>query len=243
MRYRVIIPARFSSTRLPGKPLIDIEGMSLLERTYRQCVKVVPADLIFVATDHNDIRCHCENRGIQVIMTSVGCLTGTDRIAEVSKQMKADYFINVQGDEPLMNPQDLIKIIKALDENKYEIINGYAPILSEEDYLSSNVPKVVFREDSRLLYMSRAGIPSNKKKIFTNAYRQVCIYAFSAQSLEDFSLYNGKSPLEEIEDIEILRFLEMGYEVRMLEMSTSSIAVDTLEDLERVRNRIKQGFS
>lgn len=235
----VVIPARYESSRLPGKPLIDLDGKSLIQRTYEQTCKAVDAKLVYVATDDDRIKKHCKELNIQVIMTSSGCLTGTDRVAEFARQIEARTYINVQGDEPLMNPDDILKVINSAKENPTEIINGFATITSKEHYRSATVPKVVFRSDYRLLYMSRSPIPGNKKGEFVKGWRQICVYAFPNASLLDFSKQNCKTMLENEEDIEILRFLELGYEVRMIELSTDSIAVDTQEDAEKVRNFLK----
>lgn len=236
----VVIPARYESTRLPGKPLIHLEGKSMILRTYEQCVKAVDANLVYVATDNEKIKSHCEENNIQVVMTSSTCLTGTDRIAEFAKQVEAKVYINVQGDEPLMNPEDITKVINSAKQFPDEIINGYASILTKEQYISLTTPKLVFRPDRRLLYMSRSPIPGNKESAFSKAWRQICVYAFPKNALFEFASIKAKTTLENEEDIEILRFLEMGYEVRMIELSSDSIAVDTPEDAERVREILKR---
>jgi 3-deoxy-manno-octulosonate cytidylyltransferase (CMP-KDO synthetase) len=101
-KYIIVIPARYKSTRFPGKPLIDLNGKSMVQRTYEQCLKAVPKDLVFVATEDSRIQKHCEDFEMNVILTSDDCLTGTDRVAEVADTIEADYYINVQGDEPLL---------------------------------------------------------------------------------------------------------------------------------------------
>lgn len=206
----------------------------MIIRTYRQCEKVCPPEKIYVATDDERIQSICELNNIQVIMTSKDCLTGTDRVAECANYIDADVFINVQGDEPLFNPKDLQVMISNIEKYPGEILNGYTEINSEEQFRNTSIPKVVFRPDGRLLYMSRAEIPSNKNKQFEKAWRQVCAYVFPREALIDFSSTSKKTRLEEIEDIEILRFLELGWEVRMLKLSNSSIAVDNKEDVHRV---------
>lgn len=209
-------------------------------RTYEQCLKAVSRDLIYIATDNEEILNHCLENGVEnVIMTSENCLTGTDRVAEFSKVIDADYYINVQGDEPLINPDDILKCIRSIEQFKGEIINGYSPVDSKEDYESFSIPKVVFREDKRLLYMSRAPIPGNKTLQFISAFRQICIYAFPKESLTSFIQLKHKTYFENIEDIEILRFLEMGFDVRMIRMTNESIAVDTPADVEKVLTKLK----
>lgn len=238
MNYLLVIPARMKSSRLPGKPLIELEGKSMLLRTYERCLKVVSPGKLMVATDHTEIEAHCKLHGMNVMMTSADCLTGTDRVAEVAEKTEAEVYINVQGDEPLMNPEDIQKTIEAAHQYPGEIINGFAPI-HEEDYLSPHVPKVVVAPDGRLLYMSRSPIPGNKKQSFIKAYRQVCVYAFPKPALQLFTSRDTKTELEEIEDLELLRFLEMGVSIRMIPLSSDSIAVDTPEDVERVRGILR----
>jgi 3-deoxy-manno-octulosonate cytidylyltransferase (CMP-KDO synthetase) len=226
MKYIVVIPARYKSTRFPGKPLIDLLGKSMLQRTYEQCIKAVETELVYVATEDKRIVRHCEEHNIKVLLTSDNCLTGTDRIAEVSKQIRADYYINVQGDEPLFNPEDIKTIISSLPKFPGEILNGFCSITDAEQYYNQSLPKVVFKPDGKLLYMSRSPVPGNKEKKFIKGWRQVCIYAFPYETLRKFSISTAKTPLELEEDIEILRFLELGLDVRMIELSKESIAVD-----------------
>ena len=134
MDYIVVIPARYKSSRLEGKPLIDLNGVPMIIRTYRQCLKAVSANKIYIATDSNLIEKVCVKEGAQVIMTSSECLTGTDRVAEVSEKIKADTYINVQGDEPLFNPEDLKLLISEIKKYPKEIITGYCEINDEKDY-------------------------------------------------------------------------------------------------------------
>lgn len=234
MKYLVVIPARFDSSRLPGKPLIELNGLPMIIRTYRQCLKVVPAELICVATDDDRIHWVCEAEGIRVVRTSRECLTGTDRVAEVARHEKADVFINIQGDEPIFNPADLVLLLKAIDRYPEEVINGYSEITASDQINNASIPKVVFRPDGRLLYMSRAAIPGSKNPLFNKAWRQICAYSFPRSALLEFSSVKIKPQLESIEDIEILRFLELGRDVRMIEMSDQSISVDNPDDIPRV---------
>ena len=206
----------------------------MIQRTFERTAEVVPRENIYIATDHDDIKKHCEDKGMNVVMTSVKCLTGTDRVAEVAKHIEADIYINVQGDEPLIKPEDIKSIVDAALNNPSEVINGYAPI-QESDYEKRTIPKVVVDQAGKLIYMSRAPIPGTKSGEFKKAWKQVCIYSFPQKALMDFAEINSKSTLEEIEDIEILRFLEKGFDVRMIEVIGDSIAVDTPEDAEQVR--------
>lgn len=238
MKAVLIIPARYKSSRFPGKPLIVLNGKTMIKRVWEQCSKAFDPSLIYIATEDERILKHCNENGMQCILTSDNCLTGTDRVAEVAKKIEADYYVNVQGDEPVINPEDIIKIIELLPQSDGKILNGYCEIDNSEDYLSVSVPKVVMRQDNRLLYMSRATIPGNKNNTFQKGFRQVCIYAFPKEALNVFSQILEKTPMELEEDIEILRFLEIGYEVQMVKMSKESIPIDNPEDVDKVLKRL-----
>lgn len=235
MKFVLIIPARYKSSRFPGKPLTLLKGKSMIRHVYDQCLKAVPKDSIYVATEDKRIADHCKRNNIQFLMTSDECLTGTDRLCEVSKLIKADYYINIQGDEPLFNPIDIQSLIQELSiqKNLYDVYCGYCSIDSEDTFFSLNMPKVIFNKSKELIYMSRAPIPSNKKNEFKKGFRQVCGYAFSRKSLKVFDI-KSKTYFESIEDIELLRFLELGVKVKMVEMSKKSIPVDVREDIKKV---------
>ena len=234
MDVTLIIPARYRSSRFPGKPLVDLAGKSMIQRVWEICIQVVPVELVFVAVDDDRVEKHCLDIGIQTVMTSGDCLTGTDRVYDASRQIDAEVYINVQGDEPLLNPEDIRAVLEASRAHPKRVINAMCPITEESDYISSTVPKVVARPDGRLLYMSRGPIPSNKEHHFVTAMKQVCVYSFPKPALTAFASVSEKTPLEAQEDIEILRFLELGYDVHMIEVSQASIAVDTPSDVERV---------
>jgi 3-deoxy-manno-octulosonate cytidylyltransferase (CMP-KDO synthetase) len=238
--FLVVIPARYNSKRLPGKPLLDIKGTPMIIRTFNQCIKVVPRSNILVATDDKRIQKICELKNINNIMTSKKCLTGTDRIAEVARKIKRDFYINVQGDEPMCNPKDIRNIIEYAKKHPDVIINGFTEIKEKKQFYSPSIPKVVFDNNYNLMYMSRSAIPSNKKKQFIKAWRQVCIYSFPYKSLKNYTSVKKKTVLEFIEDLESNRFLELGYQVKMLKMSNKSVAVDTKEDLLKVRKLVKR---
>ena len=239
MKYLVVLPARYQSKRLPGKPLAKIGGLPMIVRTYNQCSKVVSKDNIIVATDSLKIKKVCEEYKIKSLITSSKCLTGTDRVTEVAKKIKCSFYINVQGDEPFFNPNDLKMLIKEAKKKSNEIINGYTEITDKKLFFSSSIPKVVFDKKGYLLYMSRGPIPSNKALEFKKAWRQVCAYSFPRKSLFDFSKTKNKTPIESFEDIEILRFLERGYKVKMIKMSNKSLSVDNNEDLEKAKIYLK----
>jgi 3-deoxy-manno-octulosonate cytidylyltransferase (CMP-KDO synthetase) len=232
----IVIPARFQSSRFEGKPLCMLNGKSMITRVYHKCLAAVDGDqnLVYVATDDEKIKAHCIKEKLNVVMTPSDCLTGTDRLGDVAKYIDAHTYINVQGDEPLILPSDIQLIINESKKYPHKLINAMTEIHDEEEFKNPNVPKVVTTPEGRLLYMSRATIPTTKKLQFKKAFKQVCIYAFPKNSLMDFCDQLEKTPLEEIEDIEILRFLEIGYEVKMVVVSGNSVAVDTPEDAKKV---------
>ena len=233
MKQIIVIPARMGSKRLKNKPMINLKGKTMIERTFLQCAKAFDKNLIYVATDSKIILNHCKEKKINCILTSKNCLTGTDRVAEVAKKIKVDSYINVQGDEPIFNPKDIRKLVKISKKYPNKILNGYCKISNEDLYKSVNIPKVVFSKNNNLLYMSRSPIPGNKKSIFKNAYRQVCAYVFPRKKLLAFKK-NKKSQFENIEDIEILRFLELDFEVRMVELSKIAKSIDTKNDIKKI---------
>ena len=233
----VVIPARYASTRFPGKALADLGGKSVLHRCYEQVAKVVATDSIIVATDDQRIVDECNRYDMKSIITSAACLTGTDRVAEVAQQITAQWYINVQGDEPFLSPDGLRQLIHFTETAPADlsIINACAPIGYEADFRSVTVPKVVRDLNGNLLYISRAAIPTTKSLQFKGAYRQVGLYAFRAVALQQFAKQPDKTPLEALEDVEILRFIELGFRVAMIEVQENGIAIDTPEDLERAK--------
>jgi 3-deoxy-manno-octulosonate cytidylyltransferase (CMP-KDO synthetase) len=235
LNYSIVIPARFESSRLPGKPLVDLCGLPMIQHVWQRCCEAVDdVSQVVIATDDERIRSVAESFGSRVVMTSSDCLTGTDRVAEANEDLDSDFVINVQGDEPLLDPDSIRQVVTAYIQSKGAIINAMCPILEEEEFRAFTVPKVVADINGELLYMSRAAIPLTKSGEFVTAQKQVCIYAFSREHLRFFASNKQKSPMEQIEDIEILRFLEHGYSVRMIEVDGGSIAVDVPADVERV---------
>ena len=244
MKSVVIIPARYKSSRFPGKPLVSLLGKPMILWVSELSAKAVGQENVYIATDDKRISKVVVDAGFNAIMTSDKCFTGTDRLAEAAKQISADIYINVQGDEPLVNPKDIVNIIKAKKLYYNEIINGYCSISSEEDPNNVNIPKVIFTEDNSLVYMSRQAIPGFKdnSQAPSQYYKQVCIYAFTADELKSYADYGRKSTLEASEDIEIIRFLEWGKKIRMVETNSGSLAVDVQEDVAKVeREMVNQG--
>lgn len=229
----IVIPVRYNSTRLPGKPLIKIHGKEMLLRTYEKCIQTsIDKKNIYVATDDTRIIDFCEKKKINVVKTSENCLTGTDRIAEFSEKISADYYINVQGDEPIIPVEDIEKVINI----KYEhyVLAGYSLIKEEKDYFSRSIPKMVFNHNYELIYTSRSPIPGNKNSSFNESYKQVCVYSFSKESLSFIKNNDTKGVLESLEDLELLRFVENNKSVKLIELSGKGISVDTPDDLDRI---------
>ena len=150
MKVSIIIPARYGSSRYEGKPLVKILGREMILRVADICAKVVKKNNLFIATDDKRISQKVDENGYNFIMTSKKCLTGTDRVAETSKKIKSDIYINVQGDEPVFNPNDLTLLIKSINSYPALVLNGYTEISTEKDFFSSHTPKVVFNSDNNL---------------------------------------------------------------------------------------------
>ena len=236
--FAIVIPARYQSSRFPGKPLADIHGKPMIQHVWEKCQQAIGPGHVFVATDDDRIAKACQHFGAATLMTDSNCLTGTDRVAQAAQQLDYEFIVNVQGDEPMLDPADILAVAQAFRQAGGAVINAMAAINNEDEYWSRNVPKVVTNTAGRLQYMSRAAIPANKAGTFVKAWKQVCIYCFTRGQLASFAAATEKGPIEQIEDIEILRFLDMGIDVHMVELHSSSIAVDTPEDLQRVINAI-----
>ena len=239
LNYCIVIPARYNSTRLNGKPLATIKGKKLIERVWLQCVKAVDKKYIYILTDDLRIKNFCESNSMNVVMTSKKHLTGTDRVCEFSKKYIFDYYINVQGDEPLIDPKDIKYFLNKIKIYPDTILNGKTKIRDKKEFFNLNIPKVVTNEKYDLMYMSRSPIPISKNGIHKKSYKQVCIYSYPRKKLKFFGSHKIKSKNEIIEDIEILRFLDNNYKIKMIEFKNSSIAVDTYSDLIKVRKIVK----
>lgn len=230
----IIIPARYKSSRFPGKPLKKILGRELILRVADRCKSIINKKDLIIATDNNQISKVVKKDNFNVIMTSTKCLTGTDRVAEVAKKINSKIYVNVQGDEPLVNSRDIKKIISKKIEFPNHVICGFSKIRKIENPLSKNIPKVVMNKNNELVYISRAPVPSSKKKRKTGFNKQVCIYAFNKKELLKFSSMKKKSNLEKIEDIEILRFFDLGIKVKMVKLNSKTLAVDVKSDIRKV---------
>ena len=233
----IIIPARFQSSRLPGKPLKKILGKEMIIRVAEICKKVVGFKNLHIATDNRKIFKLVKKKNFNSIFTPKTCQTGTDRIAYASKKIKSNIILNVQGDEPLVRPSDIKKVIKLKKYPNY-VICGYAEIYDKKELQNLNIIKVVKNAKNELVYFSRSKIPESKNKINKKFYKQVCIYCFSKKQLEKFSK-SKRSLIEKTEDIELLRFLDLDIKIKMCKVSATT-AVDVPEDLKKVEKILKQ---
>ena len=198
---------------------------------------------VFIATDSKKIAKVVKNKGYNHIFTSTSCLTGTDRVAEASKKVKSKIYINVQGDEPTIKPQDIEKVIVAKKKFPNHVICGYDKIHDFEKPKSLNIPKVVVNSKGELIYISRALVPGAKKTNQKIQYhKQVCIYAFNKNQLKKFYSTKKKSETESIEDIEILRFFDLNEKIKMIKLNSNSIAVDEISDVKKVEKLLKKNI-
>ena len=236
-----VIPARYKSSRFEGKPLCIINGIPMIKRTYEQAKKSKLLDKTVVATEDKRIEEYCISENIPVVMTSDKCLTGTDRIAEVAQKEHYDLYINIQGDEPVIDPTSIDEIIKEYKEygEEYIAYNLYKIENDLNEVNSDTIIKTIVNVKDELMYMSRLPIPFNKSNNPVEFKKQVCVYGFTKKALELFSTRN-KTLNEQYEDIEILRFVDMGYKVKMKETSVDSIAVDIPSDILKVEKFIKE---
>ncbi len=241
MTISIIIPARFGSSRYKGKPLVKILGREMVLRVADICAKVINKKNLYVATDNKKIAKVVNKEGYKALMTSKNCLTGTDRVAEAAKKIKSKIIINVQGDEPTINPSDILKVIKKKKEFPNHVVCGYDIIHKLENPKNKNIPKVVVNSKNDLIYISRSIIPGSKKKLKRDSFlKQVCIYAFNKKELDKFFSKKKKSFLENKEDIEILRFFELNKKIKMVKLNSNSVAVDEIKDVKKAELLIKK---
>lgn len=219
----ILIPARYGSSRFPGKPLAKILGKSLISRVGHICQDAVGEDSVFVVTDDERIEKECESQGIKTIMSEGTFPTGTDRIASVIHQIDSNIILNVQGDEPCISTSDIKKVIIAKKSQLKHVINGYCRFVTKPSENIASIPKVVVNSQSELIYMSRLNVPASHKNLQSDTpqefRRQVCIYAFSKDELVRFHGLGRRGEVEASEDIEILRCIELGMRVQMIELS------------------------
>ncbi len=229
-----VIPARYSSTRFPGKPLAQILGKTLIEHVYTRAKKATSISELVVATDDERILHHCESLRIPVIMTSDKHQTGTDRVCEVAMKMNAQAFVNIQGDEPLISSEAIDNLVFTALKNEARVAT-LVTLLDEADeaITNPNVVKVVLDRQGFALYFSRSPIPYQRIKGYSNYYQHIGVYFFQRVSLLEFSrLPQGR--LEKTEGLEQLRYLENKIPILAVETDYRPVAVDTPKDIEKV---------
>lgn len=237
----VIIPARYASSRFPGKPLVPLLGKPMILWVAEISAKAVGKEHVYIATEDDRIANIVRAAGFSALMTNPEALTGTDRLAEAAQMIDYDIYINVQGDEPLVDSDDIRRCIAMKQASPDAVINGFCWISPEEEPTNVNIPKVITNEMGQLVYMSRMPLPGYKetKNAPVRYKKQVCIYGFNLEQLQAFAAFGRKSILEHSEDIEILRFIELEQRVLMYECRPGSLAVDVFEDVPKVENALR----
>jgi len=232
-----IIPARMSSSRFPGKPLADILGMPMVIHVLKRAKLCKRLDDVFVATDSPEIfDCVLEYKG-KAIMTAATHKTGTDRIAEAGMKIGCDIVVNIQGDEPLVKPAEIDKLVDCISSDK--AVNFATIVCKTTKFNDLTECKVVLDRNMDIMYISRSDIPSNGRSRLKYLYKHNCIVAFRKKALSWYSSW-PQTELEKIEFIEYLRILENGYKIRVITVNGYSTSVDTPEDLKIVRSLMKK---
>lgn len=245
MKFIAIIPSRFASTRFPGKALVQIEGKTMIQRVHDQVSKVL--DEVYVATDDDRIADHVKEFGGKSVMTSYLHSTGTDRcneaatIIEKSTGEKIDVIINVQGDEPFIQPSQLELLMECFENQHTDIATLVKKIETTDELDNPNQPKVILGNQQQAIYFSRATIPylRNKERkdwlSYHTFYKHIGIYAYRHQVLKKITKL-APSPLEKAESLEQNRWIEHGYHIKVAETIHESIGIDTPEDLDKVHD-------
>lgn len=239
-----IIPARYASTRFPGKPLVDIAGKSMIQRVYEQAKKCIHLNEVIVATDDDRIFDHVTSFGGLAIMTSPDHQSGTDRCAEVAlKYPEYDVIINIQGDEPYIDPEQISKLISCFKDGQTQIATLIKKVLTDQELHNTNSPKVIINKHSEAIYFSRSPMPhirgeepQNWLQHFTY-FKHIGIYGYRADVLQQITKL-PVSPLEKAESLEQLRWIENCYRIKVAETELETYAIDTPEDLEKLNSKL-----
>lgn len=241
MRAVGVIPARFGSSRLPGKPLKDILGKPMIQWVYERAREASQLDTILVATDHESIVKAVRDFGGQAVMTSSAHANGTSRIAEAVGQLDCDIVVNIQGDEPMLKPEHLSVAVHTLIEHQPASVATLGVAIAESKYDDPSVVKVVTGLRNQALYFSRSLIPYEQKTRLLPVYEHLGVYAYRRAFLMEYSAL-APTPLEQTESLEQLRVLEHGYEiaVSIVESENELVSVDTEDDLRRVTELLRK---
>lgn len=235
------IPARYGSTRLPGKPLLPIAGRPMIEHVYTRVARARGLDRVVVLTDDERIARAVEAFGGEWEMTPADCASGTDRIAWAARRWSAAAIINIQGDEPLIDPEEISRIAEHLAANPEDPVVTLATPAAPEEMANPNAVKVVLARDGSALYFSRSPIPYPRGEGGAVPLKHVGIYGYQRDALLRLAGL-PPTPLERGESLEQLRALENGIPIRVLIVDRASIGVDTAEDLERVEKILTERF-
>lgn len=242
----ILIPARLDSSRLPKKMLADLDGEPLIVRTWRQARQSRLAGRVVVATDSSEIAGVLDAYGAEVVMTSSGARCGSERIAEAARNIHADVFVNLQGDEPLIDPRNIDRCLEPFLSQYPPDCSTLVYPMQPEDSLQiedPNVVKVVMDIQGNALYFSRSPVPFRREvDSETQFYRHIGLYAFSAGVLQRYASLSA-SMLERAESLEQLRLLENGFRIQCVATTLDHPGVNTAEDLELVRRMLREGIS
>jgi 3-deoxy-manno-octulosonate cytidylyltransferase (CMP-KDO synthetase) len=240
-----IIPARYGSTRLPGKPLKPILGKPMIQRVCERCARAELLDIVCVATDDERIVQAVESFGGQAVMTHPDHLSGTDRLAEAVRSLDADIVVNIQGDQPFIDPLMIEEGVRPLlDDPSVELSTLMCPVVREDDLQNPAVVKVVVDLAGNALYFSRSLIPYPREAVEHTVYEHVGLYVYRKETLIKLSQL-APSTLERVESLEQLRWLEHGLRIRCMEtgcldQAFSGFSVDTPEDLARAETMLRE---
>ena len=237
MNVLAVIPARYTSSRFPGKPVASIAGKPMIQHVVERVRRAQRVSRTLVATDASAIRDAVQAFGGEAVLTRRDHLTGTDRVAEVAAHISADIYVNVQGDEPLIDPETIDGLVAALIEDAaVQVASTAAAIRQPNDIMDPNITKVVRDFDGNALYFSRAPIPwvrDRQESVAARHWKHIGLYAFRREALIDFpTLPPGE--LERLEQLEQLRWLENGYRIRIVETEYDAVSVDVPADIDRV---------
>lgn len=241
MKVIAVIPARYASSRFPGKPLADILGKPMIWWVYNQISKAKGISEIIVATDDVRIEQICKKHNMKVMMTKNNHATSTERVYEIAQNVPADLFVVVNGDEPLLDPKVIETIIPTKETTlpKFYVSNIMTEITNSPEVLDFTNIKVVVDSDSYAMYFSRSPIPYPKASLNYKYFKHVGVLIYSLSALEFFSK-TPKGKVEKIEDINEIRFIENGKKIKMVSFPTHSLSVDTPKDLEKVIEILKK---
>lgn len=234
MKCIALVPARLGATRFPGKMLALIKGKSVIRRTYESTVNTGLFDQVIVVSDSEQIIAEIESCGGTAVKSKAEFESGTDRIAEVVKDLEGDIFVNVQGDEPFVQKQPLASLLQLFQEDKDVQVASLVQILKEDEFINDpNFVKVALDRNNNALFFSRSVIPyARNKEITIPYYEHIGVYAFKKDALMNFTNW-PMTPLESAEKIECLRFLEFGVSIKMAITTYMGVEIDTPEDITR----------